>query len=623
MIERVLGSGGFGMTYLAKDARLGRQVVIKENLPVQFCFRDPGSLTVRPRNSAGSDAGNFAWSLENFEKEAEMLASLNHPGIVRVLRSFEAFGTAFFVMPFVDGTALDEQIRHRQEGGNAFTEDELTGLLWRMLDALEYLHTCGIYHRDIKPANLLITYDGIPVLIDFGSARQQIGERSLTVIESAGYTPFEQLQSRGKIGPWSDLYALGATLYKAITGETPQKAADRIMDDPMIPLASQNELLGRYSRRFLETIDRVMAPQVEVRYGNAAAWRDALSGSENSSPETVHRPGPGSGETKAASSQSAVKRTKRVILTPDISSEESSIITAKGVRMLEQRKRSSLIRWIVGAVVSLIIAFVALQYSPMRIESARSLFSGAFLTNFLDAGMAGAKAGEERTFEGVKMVWCPAGDFLIGSPERESGRQEDETQHPVALTHGFWLAKTECTQSQWEPVMGGNPSNFRGGDLPVEQVSWEDAQAFLRKMNEQHPLSSGWQWSLPTEAQWEYACRAGANGPFGGIELDDTGWYLFNSASRTNPAGGKTANAWGLHDMHGNVYEWCADWYGNYPGSATTDPTGAGSGATRVLRGGSWLSSIENCRSAERLDLTPDNRDITLGFRPVAVPPGE
>ena len=166
VIERVLGSGGFGITYLARDVRLDRQVVIKENLPVQFCFRDTHSFTVAPRHSHGADAENFQWSLENFSREAAMLASLDHPGIVKVLRSFEAFGTAYFVMHFVEGMALDELAKQRN--GKPFGVHELTAWVERMLDALSHLHDRGIYHRDIKPGNVLITDEGMPVLIDFG-----------------------------------------------------------------------------------------------------------------------------------------------------------------------------------------------------------------------------------------------------------------------------------------------------------------------------------------------------------------------------------------------------------------------------------------------------------------------
>jgi serine/threonine protein kinase len=275
VIERVLGSGGFGITYLARDKRLGRKVVIKENLPAQFCWRDTHSLTVRPRHTEGEDADNYQYSLDSFEREASTLASLDHPGIVKVLRSFEAHGTAYFVMPFVEGTALDEVIRQRTSQGNPFTAAEIQDMLAKVLDALGYLHERGIYHRDIKPGNILMTKAG-PVLIDFGAARQRLSERSLTVIESAGYTPFEQLQSRGKIGPWSDLYALGGTLYKTMTGETPAKAADRIMDDPQMPLAQQPTLRGRHASNLLASIDKAMSPKASDRFQDTSEWRKQL-----------------------------------------------------------------------------------------------------------------------------------------------------------------------------------------------------------------------------------------------------------------------------------------------------------------------------------------------------------
>jgi TPR repeat protein/serine/threonine protein kinase len=277
IIERVLGSGGFGITYLARDTGLNRQVVIKENLPAQFAWRDPASGTVRPRHTTTGDRDDFEWSLTNFLREAETLASLDHPGIVRVLRKFEANGTAYFVMPFVEGVAFDELIESRRAKGQVFSEEELGGLLDRMLHALGYLHARGIYHRDIKPGNILISNEGVPALIDFGSARQRLSERSMTVVESAGYTPFEQLQSRGNVGPWSDLFALGATLVKAITFEAPPKAADRIGDDPMVPLASRKPLAGIYSPVLLTSIDRALAVNVKARWQSAEEWRAGLA----------------------------------------------------------------------------------------------------------------------------------------------------------------------------------------------------------------------------------------------------------------------------------------------------------------------------------------------------------
>jgi serine/threonine protein kinase len=277
-IQRVLGQGGFGITYLAKDTKLGREVVIKENLPVDFAFRDTSTRRVMPRSSSGGDSSDFEWALKNFEREAETLASLNHPGIVPVLRSFEANGTAYFTMPFIGGTAFEEQVSNRQKSGRRFTEEELGGFLWRMLNSLEHLHERSIYHRDINPRNILISPDGEPILIDFGAARQQLGERSMTVLESPGYTPFEQLQSRGAMGPWVDLYALGGTLYKAITGRTPMKSADRILEDFMEPLAARSDLQALYGIRLLRGIDRAMAVKVKDRFQSAGEWREAIWG---------------------------------------------------------------------------------------------------------------------------------------------------------------------------------------------------------------------------------------------------------------------------------------------------------------------------------------------------------
>jgi serine/threonine protein kinase len=275
VIEHVLGSGGFGITYIARDVSLSRKVAIKENLPSQFAHRNTTSLVIGP-GSGREDQENFEWSMSNFLREAETLASLDHPGIVRVLRKFEANGTVYFVMPFVDGLAFDTLIEDRRRENRRFSDDELRGLLERLLGALAYLHDRGIYHRDIKPGNILISNDGVPALIDFGSAHQRLSERSMTVIESAGYTPFEQLQSRGNVGPWSDLYALGTTLVKAITFETMPKAADRIMGDPWPGLLANDKIAGHYSPQLLSSIERALAPLPDQRWQDAKQWQQVF-----------------------------------------------------------------------------------------------------------------------------------------------------------------------------------------------------------------------------------------------------------------------------------------------------------------------------------------------------------
>jgi formylglycine-generating enzyme required for sulfatase activity len=248
-------------------------------------------------------------------------------------------------------------------------------------------------------------------------------------------------------------------------------------------------------------------------------------------------------------------------------------------------------------------------------------------------GMEGSRAGEVRSFGGIEMVWCPPGEFMMGSPTSEEGRSDDETQHRVKLTKGFWLAKTETTQGQWATAMGTDVNQQKakgnsygevtgeGASHPMVFVNWEDAQEYLSNMNTEHGLPSGWAWALPTEAQWEYACRAGTATMYAG-DLDEMAWYSDNSGSKTNLVGTKKANAWGLHDMHGNVWEWCADGYGDYSAGAATDPTGDESGSGRVLRGGSWSSNAAYCRSAYRYGDSPDFRYYFLGFRVAAVPAG-
>jgi formylglycine-generating enzyme required for sulfatase activity len=237
----------------------------------------------------------------------------------------------------------------------------------------------------------------------------------------------------------------------------------------------------------------------------------------------------------------------------------------------------------------------------------------------------------------MAMVWCPPGKFMMGSPATEKDRSDDETQHEVTLTSGLWLGKYEVTQGQWSAVMGTTPSYFpppkvvrwklwkwqvpiwrqdflvNRRSLPVEAVSWGDCQEFCRK--------AGSGFRLPTEAEWEYACRAGSTGPFAGTGvLYDMGWYVGNSGGKTHPVGRKQTNAWGLYDMHGNVWEWCQDWYDESPASAATDPVGPAAGANRVIRGGSWNYFASDCRSARRNRGGPCFGSSSLGVRVARVP---
>jgi formylglycine-generating enzyme required for sulfatase activity len=209
----------------------------------------------------------------------------------------------------------------------------------------------------------------------------------------------------------------------------------------------------------------------------------------------------------------------------------------------------------------------------------------------------------------------------MGSPSDEAGRLPDEgPQMRVTISKPFWLGATEVTQKQWTTVMGANPSKFNGGDLPVEQVSWNEAVEFCRKLNERasQALPAGYAFMLPTEAQWEYACRAGTTSDKRD-EVDAMAWYGQQNGLGTHPVGTKRANAWGLYDMLGNVWEWCRDWKATYPGGSVRDYAGPSTGNVRVMRGGRWGDQVQSCRSAHRGAAAPDSRSYT-GFRVALCP---
>ena len=210
---------------------------------------------------------------------------------------------------------------------------------------------------------------------------------------------------------------------------------------------------------------------------------------------------------------------------------------------------------------------------------------------------------------GMKFVWIPPGNFVMGSPRDEKGRKDNETQHKVTLSKGFYMGVYAVTQEQWQAVMGNNPSFFKGEkNLPVDTVAWNDCQEFIKKLREKDKKL----YRLPSEAEWEYCCRAGTTTPFHFGQTISTDQANYNGnftygdgkkgvlREKTTPVGSFPANAWGLHDMHGNVYQWCQDWYGNYPQKDVVDPQGPEKGEYRVLRGGSRADNPENCRSAYR-----------------------
>ncbi len=264
-VSRVLGVGGFGVTYRAFDRTLQRDVAMKEYLPTGLAIRTPDGTTVSPKSD--NDLANYEYGLKRFLDEARTLAKFREPNIVRVIRYLEAHGTAYFIMDYEDGESLSGRLKRV----GTMAEDVISAIMFPILGSLKAVHEQGFLHRDIKPGNIYIRKDGSPVLLDFGAARQALGEqsRAMTGMVTPGYAPFEQYFSSGKQGPWSDMYGIGATIYHCMAGFAPVASTERIaaiQDGERDPLGKITKLVTRqYSERFLQAVISMLAPNAKDR----------------------------------------------------------------------------------------------------------------------------------------------------------------------------------------------------------------------------------------------------------------------------------------------------------------------------------------------------------------------
>ena len=269
-LVRVLGFGGFGMTYLGFDHNLDKAVAIKEYLPSDIATRTADRSVAA---QASEFRGDFQWGLERFVDEARTLARFDHRHIIKVYRFFEAHGTAYIVMEYAEGETLSAHLERK----GSLQEAELKAILYPLLDGLEVVHGADFLHRDIKPGNIVLRdVDGSPVLLDFGAARQAIGakSRSVTSIVTPGYAPIEQYSSRGHQGAWTDIYALGGVCYRALTGQVPEDATDRVRHDPLVPVAQR--CAGRASQGLLAAVDWALSVDEGDRPQSVGAWREAM-----------------------------------------------------------------------------------------------------------------------------------------------------------------------------------------------------------------------------------------------------------------------------------------------------------------------------------------------------------
>lgn len=566
-LEAKLGEGGMGVVFRALHIRLEKHVALKIL---------PSHLTRVPS------------LVERFQREMKAVGRLDHPNIVRAMDAGEVNGTHYLVMEYVDGTDLSRLVKAHGPS----TVIETCEIVRQAALGLADAHAHGLIHRDIKPGNLLLSKQGKVKILDLGLALLQgdaaASERpSLTltgqqsIMGTPDYMAPEQWENTHTVDGRADLYALGCTLFFLLAGRAPYEDSQHA--------SLTQKMLGHVSH-----------PVPDLQHARADV-PDRLS---------------------VLYQRLMAKKVEQRLQDPGELAEELEAI----IESLKQNAR-------IG------------QSTPAANSSVEGHDRSPYRTEGTEI-REGTRAGEQCDANGLRMTfcWCPAGTFLMGSPHDEPGRRSGEETVMVRLTQGFWMGKFEVTQQEYEAVMGVNPSCFSHGGtgaelvkgldtrrFPVEMVSWDDAAEFCRRFSGQERqagrLPEDWEYCLPTEAQWEYACRAGtktatAFGPgLSSLEANFDGSvpYLSHpgpSLKRTTAIGSFAANPWGIHDMHGNVWEWCRDWFlpklhgGRDPDFSESKPQ-----SDRVYRGGSWYRDGWICRSGLRFGFEPDLRDNDLGFR--------
>ena len=634
-IDRVLGQGTFGITYLASVQIAGELgsvqtealVAVKEFFMGDINGREGSTVTT------GGSRELFDQYRHKFVREARSLSKLKHPGIVKVVETFDANETSYYVMEYCSGGSLDALIV--RQGG--IPQGEALQLFGQMASALAYMHSRRMLHLDLKPGNVMLHGDGRAVLIDFGLAKQfnEKGDpESSTTIGGGtpGYAPIEQAdyneEKRGKRNPMTmDIYALGATLYKMLTGERPPKASDVNIDGlPEQPLREHG-----VSSNVVAAIRRAMSPKPGDRYQTVADFAAALGIAIEVAPHDKDE------ETHKSDETQHDDEVEEVILVDNgrggqghdgnaggnisssrIPRETSELHSNMEFKPTPQHRRKWQ-PWVVAGLVA-VVAFAAIMLlrpepGPDPVPVPGPLIPHdtiVVVTNGTDT----VSPQPQRNLPEIEMVWVSGGTFTMGATSEQGSDAYDSEKpaHSVTLS-GYYIGKYEVTQKLWKAVMGRNPSNFTGDNLPVERVSWNEVQEFIRKLNQ----LTGKSYRLPTEAEWEYAARGGSNSRgykySGSDNVGSVAWYNDNSGSTTHPVGSKSPNELGIYDMSGNVREWCQDWYGDYSSSSQRNPQGSASGSCRVSRGGSWLSNARRCRVSYRGINSPDDRGRHLGFR--------
>ena len=641
-LHRFLGAGGFGIAYLGWNTELNIPVAIKEYLPSDCAVRER-SLSVAPKSAADEDV--FEWGLDRFLEEARVLARFKHRSIVQIYRFFRAHGTGYIAMEYVEGQTLSEWLKGREP----LAEAEVRSILLPLLDGLEEVHRSGVMHRDIKPGNIIMrAEDDSPVLLDFGAARQTMmaKSRSVTAILTPGYAPVEQYSEKGRQGPWTDIYALGALCYRALTGKVPEESSNRILEDTLEPL--EEICRGQGSPEFLRAMDWALRVRQEDRPQDLEEWRAALEGER-----TPEKP--------------RGREERKPIPAPDLKPKRRWVgKLAAGVVVLLIVAGSGYFGWVEleERRAAEEAARVAAEEEKRRLEKERKLALEAearrLAEEMVQKAEAEKKAAEEAvrrraeeaarrkakterqaeeemerlreeaekvtrlaisgaTFReplrseglGPQMVVLPAGSFRMGCLSNDDDCSDLERPvHDVWIARPFAVSVYEVTFEEYDRFtdsIGRDRVDDKGrgrGRKPVFGLSWEDTQVYVVWLSSQ----TGAAYRLLSESEWEYAARSGSSMKYSwGYEIgsnrancnnDDCGdrWEY------TAPVGSFKQNGFGLYDMHGNVSEWVADcWNDSYQGAPTDGSAWTKGGCMHhPVRGGNYADNPRSLRSADR-----------------------
>jgi formylglycine-generating enzyme required for sulfatase activity len=556
------------------------------------------------------------------QRALHVIRNIRHPHLLDIQFAAQVEDCLVFAMPLCDASLLDRLRACQKKGLPGVPRDELIGYMVDLARAVDYLNEprhptedgtlVGVQHRDIKPHNIFLVGDSVR-LADFGLAKVlQASRRSHTGGMSVDYVAPEV--PAGQVTRWSDQYSLAATYLQLRTGRLPFEG-ESFVQIIYAHMHTPPDLSGLPEEE-RPVVARALAKKPEERWPTCREFVRALVATRGGDARRVSRSGSVTttpGTTKPPKTESTKPpKTEGPLQLPKTRIDVENPSTAGSRKGTSGFPR----RWFVGLVA---LAAILLGMGAMVVIARLGLPPKRIVSKI-----------------GMELVLIPAGEFRMGSPDADTNVNPGEKpQHPVRITQPFYLGVTEVTQGQYRAVTGVNPSGFKGsGDHPVEQVSWNDAIAFCNKLSELDGLkpyyssgagepSGGEGYRLPTEAEWEYACRAGSTTRYSfgddAAMLGQYAWYNGNSGGKTNPVGRKRPNAFGLFDMHGNVWEWCQDGYKGdyYKESPVDDPPGPASSQASggVVRGGGWYHDPLYARSASRLGDARGFRGGDLGFR--------